>query len=289
MLMMALASPVLDVQAITAVAGNVPLHLTSRNARMMCDLMGRTDISVHAGCPRPLVRTPVTAEEFHGESGIAGLDPFDPKTPLAPDHAVNVLIEQLRAAGPKGLSVVVTGPMTNLATAIVMAPDIAGNIDQLILMAGADTEGGNITPFSEFNVFADPHAAEIVLSADVSATILSLDATHQVRALPERVDVFRAMPGERAAILVKLLEAANALEQKWKGKSTPMHDPSTIAWLLAPELFDSKPVAVTVETNSGVRFGQTKVSRTAEGPHRWVTRADADGFFDLLKSLVEAA
>ncbi|MAN45312.1 MAG: nucleoside hydrolase [Alphaproteobacteria bacterium] len=289
MLMMALASPVLDVRAITAVAGNVPLRLTSRNARMMCDLMGRTDIPVYAGCPRPMVRRPVTAEEFHGESGIAGLDPFDPETPLAPDHAVNVLIEQLRAAGPKGLSLVVTGPMTNVATAIVMAPDIVRNIDQLILMAGADTEGGNITPFSEFNVFADPHAAEIVLGSGASATLLSLDVTHQVRALPDRLDVFRAMAGERVAILVKLLEAANELEQKWKGKSTPMHDPSTIAWLLAPELFDSKPAAITVETNSGVRFGQTKVSRTQDGPHTWVTQADADGFFDLLKSLVEAA
>jgi purine nucleosidase len=179
--------------------------------------------------------------------------------------------------------------MTNVATAIVMAPDIVRNIDQLILMAGADTEGGNITPFSEFNVFADPHAAEIVLGSGASATLLSLDVTHQVRALPDRLDVFRAMAGERVAILVKLLEAANELEQKWKGKSTPMHDPSTIAWLLAPELFDSKPAAITVETNSGVRFGQTKVSRTQDGPHTWVTQADADGFFDLLKSLVEAA
>ena len=246
MLMMALASPNLDVRAITAVAGNVPLHLTSRNARMMCDLMDRKEIPVHAGCPRPMVRTPVTAEDFHGESGIAGLEPFEPETPLAEAHAVNALIDLLRAAGPKGLSIVMTGPMTNLATALIMAPDIAANIDQLVLMGGADSEGGNITPFAEFNVFADPHAAAVVLGSEASATILSLDVTHQVRALDSHLAPFRTLDGDRPRIMVQLLEAANALEQKWKGKRTPMHDPSTIAYLLAPHLFEGRKADVTV-------------------------------------------
>ena len=289
MLMMALASPQLDVRAITTVAGNVPLHLTSRNARMMCDLMGRRDIPVHAGCPRPMVRKPVTAEDFHGESGIAGLDPFEPETPLASGHGVNALIEALRAAGPEGLSVVTTGPMTNLATALVMAPDIAGKIDQLVVMGGADSEGGNITPFAEFNVFADPHAAAIVFDCGAPATILSLDVTHQVRALDAYLDPFRGMAGERADILVRLLEAANALEEKWKGKRTPMHDPSTIAFLLAPHLFEGRKADVTVETESGVRFGQTRPSKLETGQHSWITKADADGFFALVKDLLEAS
>lgn len=288
MLMMALASPNLDVRAITTVAGNVPLRLTSRNARMMCDLMGRKDIPVHAGCPRPMVRTPVTAEEFHGESGIAGLEPFEPETPLAEAHAVNALIAALRAAGPKGLSLVVTGPMTNLATALVMAPDIAKNIDQLVVMGGADREGGNITPFAEFNVFADPHAAAVVLDCGASATLLSLDVTHQVRALDVHLDPFRALPGERPRIMLQLLEAANALEQKWKGKRTPMHDPSTIAYLLAPHLFEGRKADVTVETETGERFGQTRPTMLDTGRHTWITRADADGFFGLVKELLEA-
>ncbi len=289
MLMMALASEALDVRAITTVAGNVPLALTSRNARMMCDLMGRTDVPVHAGCPKPMLRIPVTAEAFHGESGIAGLDPFDPDTPLAPEHAVDVLIRELRAAGPEGLSIVVTGPMTNLAAAFVLTPDIAANIRHLVLMAGADSEGGTITPFAEFNVFADPHAAAIVLASGAPATVLSLDVTHQVRALPERVEAFRKMPGAHPATLTKLLEAANALERKWKGKDTPLHDPSTIAWLLAPRLFDSRRVHVDVDTTLGVRFGQTRVAPARTGPHRWVTGADADGVFDLLARLMEGA
>ncbi|MBG68061.1 MAG: nucleoside hydrolase [Hyphomonas sp.] len=289
MLMMALASSDLDIRAITTVAGNVPLHLTSRNARMMCDLMARREVPVYAGCPRPMVRTPVTAEDFHGESGIAGLEPFAPETPLAEAHAVNALIDMLRAAGPKGLSIVMTGPMTNLATALIMAPDIAESIDQLVLMGGADSEGGNITPFAEFNVFADPHAAAVVLGSETSATILSLDVTHQVRALDSHLAPFRTLEGDRPRIMVQLLEAANALEQKWKGKRTPMHDPSTIAFLLAPHLFEGRRADVTVETESGARFGQTRPSKLETGRHTWITKADAAGFFLLVKDLLETS
>lgn len=287
MLMMALASSDLDIRAITTVAGNVPLHLTSRNARMICDLMDRREIPVYAGCPRPIVRPPVTAEDFHGESGIAGLEPFEPETPLSREHAVTALIDLLRAAGPKGLSIIVTGPFTNLATAIVMAPDIAENIDQLILMGGADSEGGNITPFAEFNVFADPHAAAIVLNCGAAAILLSLDATHQVRALDMYLEPFRMMDGDRPRIMMQLLEAANALEQKWKGKRTPMHDPSTIAFLLAPHLFEGRRADVAVETVPGARFGQTRPSKLETGRHTWITKADAEGFFLLVKDLLE--
>lgn len=287
MLMMALASPDLDVRAITTVAGNVPLSLTSRNARMMCDLMGRTEIPVFAGCPRPMLRAPVTAEEFHGESGIAGIDPFAPETELAAGHAVNALIDLLRAAGPKGMSLVVTGPMTNIATALVMAPEIAANIDRLVLMAGADREGGNITRFAEFNVFADPHAAAIVLGAEVEATVLSLDVTHQVRAEDAYLDAIRRMPGDRPATMMKLLEAANELEGQMRGGNrSPMHDPSTIAWLLAPSLFGSRRATVEVETDSGDQFGRTRPSFAEDGRHVWVTDADPDGFFDLIGRLL---
>ena len=289
MLMMALASPALDVRAITTVAGNVPLHLTSRTARMMCDLMGREDVPVFAGCPRPILRLPVTAEDFHGESGIAGLDPFDPETPLGSSHAVNALISTLRAAGPNEISIIITGPMTNVATALVMAPDIAHHIRQLVIMGGADSEGGNITPFAEFNVFADPHAAEIVLSSGVPAILLPLDATHQVRAHDRYVDRLRDIPGERPKIMVHLLEAANVLEEKWKGKRTPMHDPSTIGFMLAPELFSGYRARVSVETEVGEQFGQTRPRKMESGPHTWISHADADGFFDLLVSLMERA
>ncbi|MEZ6013146.1 MAG: nucleoside hydrolase [Hyphomonas sp.] len=290
MLMMALASDTLDMRAITTVAGNVPLALTSRNARMMCQLMGRGDVPVYAGCPRPILRKPVTAEDFHGESGIAGLDPFEPDAPLAAGHAVTFLVDTLKAAKPREYTLVVTGPMTNIAAALVLEPSIAEGISRIVAMAGADSEGGNITPFSEFNVFADPHAAAIVFNSGIPATVMSLDVTHTVRAELPRIARLKAIPTERAAIMVKLLEAGNELEGRWKeGRKSPMHDPSTVAFLLAPHLFDVKSTTVSIATAEGERFGQTCLSAEPGGPHDWVTAADAEGFFDLIASLMERA
>lgn len=288
MLMMALASDQLEVRGITTVAGNVPLRLTSRNARMMCQLMGRQDVPVYAGCPAPMLRAPVTAEDFHGESGIAGLDPFEPDLPLAPGHAVPFLVETLAAAEPGEYTLVVTGPMTNIAAALVLDPSIARGLSRMVVMAGADTEGGNITPFSEFNVFADPHAASIVFGSGIPATVMSLDVTHTVRAELPRIERLKSIRTERAAIMVQLLEAGNEMEGRWKeGRKTPMHDPSTIAFLLAPHLFEAKATRVQVQTRPGRQFGQTRLSARGSRQHDWVTRADADGFFALIENLME--
>ena len=287
MLMMALGSPSLDVRAITTVAGNVPLRLTSRNARLICERLDRPDIPVFAGCPRPLLRAPVTAEDFHGESGIYGIEITEPKAPLQPGHAVEELIRQLKAAPNGGLTLVVTGPMTNIACALVMAPEIARAIAEIVIMGGADTEGGNITPFAEFNIFADPHAAEIVLGTGIPATILSLDATHQVRATEARIARLAAIPGARAAMMVSLLTAANNLEARARpGTKVPMHDPSTIAWLLAPEIFETIPARVSVNVKPGKEFGRTRVKPSKKGPHRWVTKVDADAFFARIEDIL---
>lgn len=290
MLMMALGSPRFDVRAITTVAGNVPLRLTSRNARMMCQLMNRPDIPVFAGCPRPLLRAPVTAEDFHGESGIYGIDVFEPRAPLQPAHAVEALIRLLKAAPESSMTLAVTGPMTNLACALIMAPEIAAHIREIVIMGGADAEGGNITPFAEFNIFADPHAAEIVLQTAIPATILSLDATHQVRATEARIARLADIPGERAAIMVSLLNAANNLEARARpGTKVPMHDPSTIAWLLAPEIFETVAARVSITTRPGKEFGRTRLKPSKKGPHRWVTKADADAFFARIEDQLRAA
>ncbi len=289
MLMIALMSPKLDVQAITAVAGNVPLRLTSRNARMICERMGRPDVPVYAGCPRPMLRKPVTAEDFHGMSGIEGIEIFEPKAPLAPGHGVSELIVRLSAARPASQTVILSGPMTNLAAALVMAPEIANSIGHLVVMAGGDRIGGNITPFAEFNVFADPHAAAIVFDANIRTTVLSLDVTHTVRAEAPRLDSLRKLPGSDARMMVDLLAAGNKLEARWKnGQMAPMHDPSTVVYLLAPEIFETKPCRVSVVTRPGAQFGRTKVKNTRRGPHYWVTAADADAFFDVIETFLKA-
>jgi len=289
MLMIALMSPKLDVRAVTTVAGNVPLRLTSRNARMICERMGRPDVPVFAGCPRPMLRKPVTAEDFHGESGIEGIAIFEPGTPLAPGHAVSELITRLTAAASASQTVVLSGPMTNLAAALVMAPEIAAKIGHLVVMAGGDQIGGNITPFAEFNVFADPHAAAIVFDTGLRTTVLSLDVTHTVRAEPERVASLRVLPGAEAQMMADLLAAGNTLEARRKnGQMAPMHDPSTVVYLIAPEIFESRPCRVSVVTRPGAQFGRTKLKDTKHGPHAWVTAADADAFFGVIESLLKA-
>lgn len=289
MLMMALSSPQLDVRAITTVAGNVPLHLTSRNARMMRQIMDRPDIPVFAGCPGPMLRPPVTAEDFHGETGIHGIEVFEPEAPLSETHAVQHLIDTLLSASEAEYTLVVTGPMTNIAAALVQSPQIARGINQIIAMAGADSAGGNITPFAEFNMFADPHAAAIVFNSGIRTQILSLDVTHTVRAEPHRIERLRAIGKPHAMTMADLLTAANSLEERWKpGLKAPMHDPSTIAYLLAPELFQTKSTTVTMVTDTGVRFGQTRLSHDTNGAHIWVTHADEDRFFALIEQLMEA-
>jgi purine nucleosidase len=171
-----------------------------------------------------------------------------------------------------------------------MAPDISRGIDRLVIMGGANTEDGNITRFAEFNIFADPHAAAVVFDSGIPATALSLDVTHQLRAEPERLAAMRNPSGPRVAIMVQLPEATNALEAPWKeGRMTPMHDPSTIAWLLVPDLFECRQATVTVDTAAGDRFGQTRIALSDDGPHEWVTTADADGFFALVEQLVANA
>ncbi len=289
MLMMALAATDLHVAAITTVAGNVPLDKTSRNARLICELMGRRDVPVFAGCPRPILRPPVTAEAFHGEEGLDGIPVQEPALPLAQGHAVNQLISALGTAPPASRTLIVTGPMTNIAAALIMAPEIAENVRNLIVMAGADSEGGNITPFAEYNVFADPHAAAVVFAAPLPITVLSLDVTHTVRAEPQRLERLRGGGSERALLVADLLEAANRLEQRWKpGLMAPMHDPSTIAYLLRPEMFSGHRCKVSVDTLPGEQFGQTRIVRDTGGPHFWVTDSDADGFFALIETLMAA-
>lgn len=179
--------------------------------------------------------------------------------------------------------------MTNIAAALIMAPGITRALSGMIVMAGADSAGGNITPHAEYNVFADPHAAAIVFDAPVPIIVLSLDVTHTVRAEPLRLERLRGRGTDRAALAADLLLAANRLEQRWKpGLMAPMHDPSTIAYLLKPEIFSGYSCRVSVDTAPGEHFGQTRVQRDPGGPHFWITSADSDRFFSLLESLMVA-
>ncbi|HSN51081.1 MAG TPA: nucleoside hydrolase, partial [Woeseiaceae bacterium] len=188
-LFLAMASPQeLPVLGITAVAGNVPLELTQRNVRLMCDIAGRGDIPVFAGCDRPMVRELLTAEKVHGKTGIDGIEIVEPETPLAEQHAVDFIVETLRAAEDESVTLVPTGPLTNIGTVIDRAPDVLPKIRQLVIMGGAMREGGNYSPSAEFNILVDPHAADIVFRCGRPITSMGLDVTHQVLSTRARVE-----------------------------------------------------------------------------------------------------
>ncbi|WP_340159632.1 nucleoside hydrolase [uncultured Hoeflea sp.] len=286
-IMLALASPELEVLGITAVAGNVPLALTGRNARMVTEICGRADIAVYAGADRPLARKLVTAEHVHGKTGLDGIDLFEPARPLESKHAVDFIIETLRSEPAGTITLCPLGPLTNIAMVLERAPDVAGRIKQIVLMGGGFFEGGNITPSAEFNIYVDPEAAKIVFGAGIPLTMMPLDVTHKVLTTRVRVERLRAN-GNRASIaMADMLEFFERFdEEKYGTDGGPLHDPTVIAWLLDPDMFSGRNCNVEIETGSDLTLGATVVDwwRVTERPQNAlvVKDVDADRFFDLL-------
>ncbi len=285
-ILLALAAPgELELLGVVAVAGNVPLARTESNARRLLELGGRPDIPVYAGCARPLVRPPITAEHVHGGTGLHGLDLPPPQALLRPEHGVDYLIEMLRAGQPGEITLCLLGPATNLAMALVKAPDIGPRIAAVMWMAGARSEGGNVTPAAEYNVHADPDAARVVLDSGIPLTLLPLDLTHQVRLNDVRLGRLRRIDTAAARAVAALFSGADGAALHG-GQGDPMHDPCVVAHLLRPSLFTGRPVNVAVETASPLTLGMTVADwfgvtdRPANA--NWLNRADADGFFDLL-------
>lgn len=286
-LFLAMASPdELDILGITTVAGNVPLALTHRNARMMCDIADRRDLPVFAGCERPMVLDPITAEYIHGNTGIDGVDAFEPETPLQEQHAVDFIIETLLASTVP-VTLVPTGPMTNIGTAIQREPAILKNVERVVSMGGAMREGGNRSPSAEFNVLADPHAADVVYNCGRPVTAMGLDVTHQVLSTRERVGRIRELGNDVAEATAGMLSFFHRYDtRKYGSEGAPLHDPCTIAWLLRPELFETKACNISVEKESQLTLGHTAVDfwHVTERPDNveWACEVDADGFYDLL-------
>ncbi len=287
-LFLAMSSPdELELIGITAVAGNVPLRLTERNARVMCDVADRRDIPVFAGAEKPLIREAISAEYIHGETGIDGMDIFDPETPLQSQHAVAYLLDTLGAAAPSSITLVPTGPLTNIAAAIVADPQIIESIDEIVLMGGAMREGGNRTPSAEFNILADPHAADIVFSCGRPLTVMGLDVSHKVLSTPERVGRIGDLGNAVAEATAGMLSFFHRYDtEKYDSPGTPLHDPCTVAYLLRPELFKLKLCNIAIETESELTMGHTAVDfwHVTERPHNanWAFDIDADGFYKLL-------
>ncbi len=285
-LLLAMASPELQVLGITTVAGNVSVEKTSRNARQICELAGRPQMGVYAGCPRPLLRPLQTAEEVHGKSGIDGANLPEPQMPLGSLHAVQYLIETLMAA-QEPVTLALLGPMTNLAVALVQQPRIVERIRRLVFMGGSAFEG-NTTPAAEFNIFTDPHAAQIVLSAGIPEVVmLGLNVTQQVLSTPERIERIRALGTRVGQTVADMLAFYGQFDIRRYGlPGGPLHDPCVVAYLLQPQLFELKPCYVEVETASPLNLGRTVVDRWGlSGRPANVQVAfgvDAEGFYRLL-------
>lgn len=290
-ILLALASPELEVLGITAVAGNVPLALTQKNARIICELAGRTDIKIFEGCAAPLTRKLVTAEHVHGKSGLDGISLPDPTMPLAPGHAVDFIIETLRREAPGTVTLCPLGPLTNIATAFQKAPDIVARVAEIVLMGGGYFEGGNITPAAEFNIYVDPEAADVVFRAGAPLVVMPLDVTHKALTSREWVEGMRALGtqvGRAVASWTDFFERFDTA--KYGSQGAPLHDPCVIAYLIRPELFSGRHIHVAIELEGRHTLGMTVADWwrvTKNEPNAlFMGQVDRNGFFALLSERI---
>lgn len=284
----ALASPQdFNVLAITTVAGNVGVELTSENARKALELAKRIDIPVYAGAPAPLVRPLVTAEHVHGRTGFDGFDLPEPEIPVQPGFAPDVIVELVMSRPAKAVTLCCTAPLTNVALAMMQEPRLARHLAGIVLMGGAMSEGGNITPAAEFNFYVDPEAAALVFTSGAAITMIPLDCTHQALITDERLETLRAAGTPVGTAFYHLLEWNKRFDRaKYGWPGGPLHDPTVTAYLLSPESFSGRTVRVDIECLSPLTAGASVVdwwSVTRKPANALVLRTiDAEGYFRLI-------
>lgn len=292
-ILLALASPEdFDVLGIVAVAGNVGLHLNSKNALKVVELSGRTEVPVYAGCPGPIQRVLKTAEHVHGSTGLNGPELPEPKISLQEQHGVDFIIDTIMANEAGTITLCTLGPLTNIGMAMAKKPEIKTRIKQIVLMGGAYFEVGNLTPAAEFNIYVDPEAADIVFRSGVPLVVASLDVSHQVLTTEQRLQDFRNLGNNTGKVVSEMLDFSETFDLKkygWDG--APLHDPCVTAYLIDPDLFEGRLINVTIETQSDLTRGMTVadywgVTDEAEFPRNafFLSKVNDAGFYDLLTS-----
>ena len=287
-ILLALASPdEIEVLGITAVAGNVPLYLTEKNARIVCELAGRPDIGVYAGCARPLKRKLITAEHVHGKTGLDGPELPEPKIKLKEKHGVDFIIDTFMQEPKNSVSLCPLGPLTNIATAILKEPRITSRIKQIVLMGGAYFEVGNITPAAEFNIFVDPDAAKIVFASGIEIVVIPLDVTHKALVTTQRNEAFRQLKTPVGVAVAEMTDFFERFDkEKYGSAGAPLHDPCVTAYLIDPTIFSGRKINVEIETESELTLGMTVADwwrvTDRESNAFFVGDLDANKFFSLL-------
>ncbi len=251
------ADAVLDVAGVTTVAGNVEVAQTSVNALRICQLAARGEIPVYCGCAQPILRPLHTAEFICGPDGLAGMDLAPPRQAAQAEHAVSFLIRELRDSDVN-LTICALGPLTNIALALLQAPDVKAKIDRLVIMGGA-RDLGNITAAAEFNFFVDPHAAAVVFNAGLPITLCPLNVTYQAVATLARLKDFDPRGAVGGPIVSMLMRERPGGAALGGDAGHPMHDPCVIAWLLWPELFEGRDCHVVIETAEGPTVGRSTI------------------------------
>ncbi|MGL6368570.1 pyrimidine-specific ribonucleoside hydrolase RihA [Aeromonas hydrophila] len=291
-LILALASPELKVLAVTTSAGNQTPDKTLNNALRILTLLGRDDIPVAAGAHKPLARELIIADNVHGESGLDGPKLPDPGFAPVAMTALELMAKCLRES-PEPVILVPTGPLTNIALLLAAHPELKSKIARIVLMGGA-AGPGNWTPAAEFNIYVDPEAADMVFKSGLPITMCGLDVTHEAQVMDEDIERVRAITNPVAQCVAGLLDFFMIYHRdpKWGFAGAPLHDPCTIAWLLAPALFHGVECRVDIETGGTHTSGMTVVDRyglTGKTANALVLLGlDRAGFIDLLVTRLRA-
>jgi purine nucleosidase len=287
---MILASPErFNLLGLTVSGGNVPVHLTAQNALKACELAGRREVKVYAGCPGPMMRPLVIAPEVHGEEGLKYVDLPKPTMALQPTHAVDFLIEAILGS-PQKVTLATTGPLTNVATAIVREPRILDNIEEIVTMGGSMALG-NITPAAEYNFYVDPEAAAILFQSGHKIKLVGLDVTHAALTTPEWMAMLAKMGNPAASAVAAMAQGSYEYDTEVFGmEGGPIHDPCVIAYLCDPSLFKGKDVHVEIDTSYGLTQGRATTDwwekRNLPSNAHVFNEINAAGFFTLLTDLL---
>ena len=286
-LLLALASEELEILGVTCVAGNVPLSLTSENARKILELTRYTEIPVFAGADRPIKRILVTAEHVHGKTGIDGPVLEKPKIKLQSKEAIEFIIETILSYPKDEITLCTLGPLTNIGLAFQREPRIKTLIKEIIMMGGGFFEGGNITPAAEFNIYVDPEAAAEVLVSGIPITMLPLDVTHKALTSRSRIESFRKIGNKAGIATAEMLDFFERFDvEKYGSEGGPLHDPNVIVYLLRPDFYEGKYVNVEIELGSDLTRGMTVVDwwnvTTRKKNVYYIDKVKDEEFFNFL-------